>query len=101
MSRELTRIYGPDPTLIRERVGLYRSVVKKYQECYGNEPMALFRAPARLSFNPHSDHQGSFVLYTTHGREVLLAAGLRPDRRFSVSNVAPEYRQGLEFDPVE
>jgi N-acetylgalactosamine kinase len=80
---------------------LYQRLLQKYRECYGDDPVALFRAPARLSFNPHSDHQGSFVLYATHGREVLLAAGRRADRRFSVSNVDGAYRQGLEFDPAE
>lgn len=101
LQRELTRIYGPDPALIRERVPLYRALLQKYRACYGDEPVALFRAPARLSFNPHSDHQGSFVLYAAHGREILLAAGLREDRRFSVSNVDENYRQPLEFHPQE
>lgn len=101
LQRELTRIYGPDPALIRERVPLYQALLQKYRESYGDEPVALFRAPARLSFNPHSDHQGSFVLYAAHGREILLAAGLREDRRFSVSNVDGNYRQPLEFHPQE
>jgi len=101
LRRELTRIYGPDPALIRQRVPLYQALLQKYRDCYGDGPVALFRAPARLSFNPHSDHQGSFVLYATHGREILLAAGLREDRRFSVSNVDENYRQPLEFHPQE
>ncbi|MCX7824008.1 MAG: NTP transferase domain-containing protein [Verrucomicrobiae bacterium] len=99
--RELTRIYGPDRDFIRERVVLYRRLLRKYRDQYGDEPVAVFRAPARISFNPHSDHQGSFVLYGTHGREVLLAAGRRADRRFSVSNADASYRQYLEFDPAE
>ncbi|MBM3892655.1 MAG: hypothetical protein FJ388_26350, partial [Verrucomicrobia bacterium] len=32
---------------------------------------------------------------------MLLAAGRRADRRFSVSNVDASYQQPLEFDPVE
>ncbi|MCC7494234.1 MAG: hypothetical protein IT204_17885 [Fimbriimonadaceae bacterium] len=94
----LQRLYGPDSAVWTERCRLLRQALGTYREHYGSGPVLISRSPSRLSFNPHSDHQGSFVLYGCHTREILLVVGWRDDQQFHVSNAAPEFASGLSFD---
>lgn len=94
----LARLYGGDPTVWNDRCKLIREALGAYREHYGSGPVLISRSPARLSFNPHSDHQGSYVLYGCHAREIILVAGWRDDPRFMLANAAPEFASGLSFD---
>jgi len=97
MRATLASLYGPDPAVWNERCKLLRQALGAYREHFGSGPVLLSRAPSRLSFNPHSDHQGSFVLYGCHAREIILVVGWRDDAEFHLANAAPEFASGLEF----
>ena len=97
MRATLTSLYGNDPGVWSERCKLLRQALGAYREHFGSGPVLLSRAPARLSFNPHSDHQGSFVLYGCHAREIVLVVGWRDDHEFHLANAAPEFASGLSF----
>lgn len=93
----LSHLYGNDAECWKERCQLIRQALGGYREHYGAGPVMISRSPARLSFNPHSDHQGSFVLYGCHAREIILVAGWRDDDQFCLANMAPEFASGLHF----
>ncbi|MBI2300197.1 MAG: hypothetical protein HYU66_14840 [Armatimonadetes bacterium] len=93
----LIRLYGNDPTVWTERCKLLRQALGAYREHYGSGPVLISRSPSRLSLNPHSDHQGSFVLYGCHAREIILVVGWRDDRQFRLSNATPEFASDLSF----
>jgi hypothetical protein len=93
----LTRLYGTDKFVWQDRCKLFCEALGAYREHYGSGPVLLSRSPARLSFNPHSDHQGSFVLYGCHAREVVVVCGWRDDDVFRVANATPQFASGLTF----
>src|SRR5690349_494903 len=61
LSERLTHSYGECGTLRERRLGDIRKVLSRFQEAYGELPCAVYRAPSRISLNPHSDHQGAWV----------------------------------------
>jgi len=100
MRRTLAELYGPDETLWAERTRLWRRALTDYGARFGNQPVIVSRAPARLSFNPHSDHQGSFVLYACHAREIVLVAGLGDEDLVWLINSDHEHADELGFEPA-
>ncbi|NUP99617.1 MAG: hypothetical protein HUU35_07165 [Armatimonadetes bacterium] len=97
IKQTLLRLYGNKPSIWAERCRLFREALGAYRERYGSGPVLLSRSPARLSLNPHSDHQGSYVLYGCHAREIVVVVGWRDDDQFVVGNAAPEFASGLTF----
>lgn len=95
--RPLTALYGADPAVWRARAELLCRALACYREWFGEGDVQLVRAPARVSLNPHADHQGCFVLYGCHARELVAVAGARDDRRFVVANADPQYETPLSF----
>ena len=93
----LISLYGSDAAVWSGRCALIRQALGAYRELYGSGPVLLSRAPARLSLNPHSDHQGSFVLYGCHARDIVVVAGWRDDQEFVLGNAAPEFASGQSF----
>ena len=98
MRRTLTGLYGPDADLWRPRLALWRAALERYATRFGDHEVVLCRAPARLSFNPHSDHQGSFVLYGCHHRELVVVAGASADGRTHLVNADFSHAQDLAFN---
>lgn len=64
----------------------------------------MFRVPARIALNPHCEHQGAWVPYGTHRRELIAVVGARHGDLFTLTNVDPGYRERVSFrlrDEVE
>ncbi len=102
LDARLTRIYGPDSATSRGRIRAARTVLERFLEVHGDRPCALFRAPARLSLNPHSDHQGAWVPYGLHIRELLaVASPIRDEPQFEISNTDRSCAPRLEFSLPE
>lgn len=89
--------YGEAPDLrARALQGSVRAV-ERFLETHGDHPAAVFRIPCRISLNPHSEHQGAWVPYGLHGRELYVAAGPAPAGEVSVTNTDPAWRSPLGF----
>ncbi|HAZ63971.1 MAG TPA: hypothetical protein DCZ72_10235, partial [Armatimonadetes bacterium] len=94
----LAATYGPDEANWPERLALWQAAATRWQEAFGSGEVLLTRAPARISFNPHSDHQGAHVLYGCHQREMVVAAGWREDSLVQVVYGDPQYASTQSFD---
>jgi galactokinase len=69
---------------------------KAFTERYGREPR-LFRAPGRVNLiGEHTDYNDGFVLPMAIGRETVVAAALRDDRRVRAFSL--NLNEGVEFD---
>ncbi len=98
---ELAAAYGPDPDVLRERARAAAEALRRFLETHGDLPCTVYRAPARLSLNPHCDHQGAWVPYAPHVRELLCVAGPTLDESFSITNVDSRFREQLTFSVPE
>jgi N-acetylgalactosamine kinase len=90
--------YGSDPGLLEERREAALAALDRFLAVYGDQPVTLLRAPARLSLNPHCDHQGAWVPYALHARELL--AVVAPDvntDHVSITNVNGHYAPLVSF----
>jgi len=97
-SAALARIYGSDAgDLIQERRQACAQAVRLFLESYGDRRVRLFRAPGRIALNPHCEHQGAWVPYGTHRRELLAVAAPREDACFTLTNVDASYQAGVGF----
>jgi N-acetylgalactosamine kinase len=94
---DLATVYGDRPPLLRERSAALERVLDRFLETHGDGPCAVYRAPARISLNPHCDHQGAWVPYGLHARELLAVVSPADDDRVEVSNVDPEFEPLLSF----
>ena len=63
----------------------------------GDRRVRVFRAPGRIALNPHCEHQGAWVPYGTHRREILLVVGARSDDLFTLSNLDPSHRRASQL----
>lgn len=93
--------YGDNEAFRARRLGAIRSVLERFREAYGELPCAVYRAPSRISLNPHSDHQGAWVPYGCHSRELLTAAALTEDDRVEIVNTDPTFAERLSFSLTE
>jgi galactokinase len=93
--------YGSDGDLQRQALGSAVRAVRRFQECYGDAPGAVYRVPCRISLNPHSEHQGAWVPYGLHARELFLVAGPADDERVTVTNTNPMWEERLGFSGCE
>ena len=57
----LREVYGDDEDLLRERREAAEAGSCRFLEMFGDRPCALYRVSARISLNPHSDHQGAWA----------------------------------------
>ncbi len=82
----LNAIYG-DAALIEERLHRLCSVLNRYRDAYGDDPVRIFRAPGRINLRGmHVDTHGGWLNLMTHQREVIVVAGLSPDGSTHVAN---------------
>ena len=94
----LAAVYGEDEALLRERREAAEAALWRFLEMYGDQPCALYRVPARISLNPHSDHQGAWVPYGLHARELLLAVSPDPSSRsLGIVNTDPTFTELLHL----
>src|SRR4051812_38410438 len=82
----LAETYGPEPAVLEDRRRAAVRTVGRFLETHGDLPCALYRAPARISLNPHCDHQGAWVPYGLHVRELLSAVAPTDDDHVEVTN---------------
>jgi N-acetylgalactosamine kinase len=76
-------------------------VLERFREAYGDLPCSVYRAPSRISLNPHSDHQGAWVPYGCHSRELLTAVALTDDDRVEIVNTDSSFAERLSFSVDE
>jgi len=94
----LSQIYGThDQGLLQERRQACVDAVHRFLDSWGDRTIRIFRAPGRIALNPHCEHQGAWVPYGTHRRELLAVMGPRNDDQFTLTNVDPAYQQGISF----
>jgi len=89
--------YGHDASAHEERSVALTRVLRRFLDAYGDLPCAVYRAPARLSLNPHSDHQGAWVPYGLHLRELLSVVAPAPDHQFELVNTDSSFAPLLSF----
>jgi len=92
----LVGTYG-SAALAEERRLAYSEAVERFLKLGGDRRVRVFRAPGRIALNPHCEHQGAWVPYGTHRREILLVVGARSDDLFTLSNLDPSHRQAISF----
>ncbi len=87
----LDAIYG-DAALIEERLHRLHSVLRRYLDAFGDDPVRIFRAPGRINLRGmHVDTHGGWLNLMTHQREVIVAAGPSPDGLTQVVNTSDAY----------
>ena len=88
----LEPIYGADSGLLTERAVLLRNAAASFEAAFGDEPMALFRAPGRVNLRGmHVDTHGGYLNLMTHQREIVVAAGPAPAEEVHAVNIDPDY----------
>jgi len=97
LRKQLELAYAGDPAVCAERAQAAVRVIERFLETFGDIPCSVYRAPARLSLNPHSDHQGAWVPYGLHVRELLSVVSPTLDERFDIVNTDPTFTDRLSF----
>lgn len=88
----LDSIYAADRDLAAERRDRIASVLARYQELFGDDPVRLYRAPGRINLRGmHVDTHGGWLNLMTHQREILVVSGESPDGDAHVVNTNPAY----------
>lgn len=89
----LAEIYGKDDDLIEERKKAYLSVLHLFAEKHGaDRKVVLSRAPGRINLmGRHIDHRGGNVNVMSINKEVIIAAGGRPDDKVTMTNTQPDF----------
>ncbi len=96
--RALLLTYGSQGAEVSEvRRQAWVRALRCFLECHGDRDVLTFRAPARIALNPHCEHQGAWVPYGTHQREMTCVAAMRPDDLITLTNVDAAHRRGLSF----
>ena len=91
-------IYGSDPAVLSERFALHARVVRLFLERFGDRPLRLFRAPARINLRGmHVDTHGGYLNLMTHQRETVLAVSPVSSGPCRVANVDSAF-QDIVFD---
>lgn len=101
LQERIQAAYAGAPEIGRERAAAAVRVLDRFLDAFGDLPCAVYRAPARLSLNPHSDHQGAWVPYGLHVRELLAVVSPAPDDRFEIVNTDPTFADRLTFSLAE
>lgn len=95
---EMKAIYGEDPSLLRTRFALHRRVVEAFLARFGNRPVALFRAPARINLRGmHVDTHGGYLNLMTHQRETVIAIASAAEGPCCFANIDPVFPE-VVFD---
>ena len=94
----LAQVYGAQATsVMEERRQAWSRVARRFLQCWGDREVSAVRAPARIALNPHCEHQGAWVPYGAHRRELICVVGPRPDGVVTLTNVDSTHRSGLSF----
>src|SRR5438105_163592 len=94
----LAAIYGDVPSLLENRRAAILTAVRRFSDAFGDQRVTIYRVPARISLNPHSDHQGAWVPYGTHARELIAVCAPADGGQFEIVNTDPAVASPLYFD---
>jgi galactokinase len=72
-------------------------VARRFLADWGDRDVYAFRAPARIALNPHCEHQGAWVPYGTHRREIICLAAARTDDIVTLTNLDPSHTSPMSF----
>lgn len=97
----LQETWGPDAELCRQNATSAAKAVERFLEAFGDRPASVFRVPCRLSLNPHSEHQGAWVPYGLHARELTVVAAPGEPGRIRITNTDSRYEPLLTLDLAE
>lgn len=97
LDARLAAAYGAAGDLRQGALRGARRALERFLETHGDQPAGIFRVPCRISLNPHSEHQGAWVPYGLHARELFVAAGPAPDGEVTLTNTDPAWRSPLRF----
>ncbi|MFP4499735.1 MAG: galactokinase family protein [Candidatus Hydrogenedentota bacterium] len=71
----LRACYGADEAVIAARCDLLRRVLARFVSRFGDRPVRVFRAPARINLRGmHVDTHGGYLNLMTHQRETVVVA---------------------------
>ena len=89
LRRVLERTYGRDA--LPERLLLFRRVIARFLERFGDRPVRMFRAPGRINLRGmHVDTHGGYLNLMTHQREVVAAVSPASDDTVNLANLDPD-----------
>jgi len=89
LRRVLERTYGRDA--LPERLLLFRRVISRFLERFGDRPVRMFRAPGRINLRGmHVDTHGGYLNLMTHQREVVAAVSPASDDTVNLANLDPD-----------
>jgi N-acetylgalactosamine kinase len=91
----LRAAYGGDPG--PERLRTWVRAARRFLMDWGDREVHAFRAPGRIALNPHCEHQGAWVPYGTHRREMICLAAARADDTVTLTNLDPSHTSPLSF----
>ncbi len=89
--------YGPNTGLHEERLAHVVAGLQRFVDAYGDTPCAVYRVPCRISLNPHSDHQGAWVPYGTHARELIMVAAPGRAGTIRIANTDPRAAEMMQL----
>lgn len=96
--RAWASVYGGGPGLPGERAQLLRSVCRRFLERFGDRPVRVYRAPARINLRGmHVDTHGGYLNLMTHQRETVLVAADAPDSCCTFVNIDENFTE-CSFD---
>ena len=96
--RAFRRTYGAHDSVIKERISLLRHTLHAFLDRFGDQPLRVFRAPARINLRGmHVDTHGGYLNLMTHHRETLVAAAPSDSTRCVFTNVEPGFSE-FSFD---
>jgi|WetSurMetagenome_2_1015567.scaffolds.fasta_scaffold49569_2 galactokinase len=98
LKKVLSRVYGEsDEQVIEGRRHALRDLARQFFLQWGDREVRVFRAPGRIALNPHCEHQGAWVPYGTHRREMIALMSPRPDDVFTLTSVSPDHKKKMSF----
>jgi N-acetylgalactosamine kinase len=89
LGRNIARIYGTRPQVLRQRMTLIRRALVAFGEKFGREnPVAVIRCPGRVNLmGRHVDHQGGHCNPVAIDREVVMIVQPRKDNAVFLANI--------------
>ena len=98
LERWLNRLFGIEKNLSEKNLFLLRTCLDRFREIYGNVPVVISRAPARINLmGRHIDHQGGPSNTLAINREIFLLARPREDRLIRLHNLFHQQYASHEF----
>jgi len=90
--RALTRTYGDVASVLDDRLDLLLRTLCAFVARFGDQPVRVFRAPARINLRGmHVDTHGGYLNLMTHQRETVVVAGPMPEGTCTFTNIEPEF----------